>query len=574
MFNRALSVGKHGRPKNIKIKLNPNHIEEILIQPKDELTEILTLIATKYQTIAPNPDKYVLFVMGHPENLVPWTTLTKNLIKEQCELEIKPEWYPSKNTPNNVTLDQLQKTGKLDISDKVFGGKLPEHYYIEENVNQKRFRNIPPILRKLYDYILKDRSLRYIGIFRLVANASHVQQLIETFNELQRTNKKFDEIVFENTLDPNIVVALLKEYFKQLDVPLLHPKERFMEIGRIEKVEKRIEEFTDALNKLNHVIYKKVFKELIEVLAEFIYHHNLNKTNPKLLSLALGPFILQQEKEQMIGSTFPNGQIYINLIGMCLEHYEKIFTEETQSNGNGGSTAGGGGKLGQLLDRLRIQQQQQLQQQNTDSNTNSNNNNEDISSVQDRWREYVESWKEKYKQEKEIRDQVKHELDEKSKEWSKERKELEEEMAKLKLAISSSEISEDDQLIGLEDERKQLMRDIERERERYKLEKESHESRMRKIKRRQLLILKKLGIELGDESNAKLTPEYFKLIRKQQEGGEINNDIKIDDQEEQIYGAAVTTAMASSSSNVEDKKARTTVGGNKIQVDSRFKKKK
>ena len=54
---RALSLSKHGKPRTIKFKINSVQVEEVLINPKDDLSELLNVIASRYQTIAPSTGK-------------------------------------------------------------------------------------------------------------------------------------------------------------------------------------------------------------------------------------------------------------------------------------------------------------------------------------------------------------------------------------------------------------------------------------------------------------------------------------------------------------------------------------
>ena len=518
--------------------------------------------------------------MDHPELRVPWATLSKNLLKEQLSLEMKPEWRPTKNIPQTATIKA--RTEKSDISDRVFGGKLQQHYYMEDDNNGRRYLRLPPILQHIFGFLTSDRSLRSVGLFRVLASTEQTTALIDQFNERQKTMQKFDDIVFDNTTDPNVVGNLLKEYLRRLETPLLHPVESFMEIAKIENLETRMHEFMKAFKKLDHNIFRRVFRELIEVMNEFLYHSHLNKLNSRVLSLTLGPFILQQQKEQTINAKNPNAQLYYNLFGMCMENFDKLFMEGYDfTKLEGGAVEDNdkksGNTLGAFLEKIKekgasasssnfLNGDKKEEEGSNTSNASSSNTTEskppaagsgdDYQDIQDRWREYVESWKQKYKLEKDEHDKLKAILEEITKDWLKDKRQLEDEMQKLKMQISSSEISEDDELLQLEEEKKKALREIERERERYKLEKESHDDRMKKVKRRQLLALKKMGIETTDEAASKLSPEFFKL--KRQQGGATG--VTAEEEEDAIK----------SSSSVP----RTTVGGSKIQVNDRFKKKK
>lgn len=541
--------------------------------------------------------------MGHPELLVPWQTITKNLLKEQLLLEMKPFWYPKKNSSSNASSsskNQIKKvrTDKSDVTDRVFGGRLEQHYYLEDDTNPKRFLKLPPILYKIFDFLTSDRAVRSVGLFRMLAPSSQTLQLIEQFNAKQKAGDNFNSIVFDNTTDPNVVANLLKEYLRNLQIPLLHPVTSFMEISQIQDTDKRLVEFMKAFKKLDHNIYRRVFRELIEVLNEFIYHSHLNKLNSRVLSLCIGPYLFQQQKDQSIQSRSTNSQFYYNIIGMCMEHFDKLFTEgydyNTLEGGFSDDAAGdkrSGNTLAAFLEKMKdkggvssaansflsdvtgkkIENSEQDPSNSSAVVSNSNvpgtnsTPGDDMSDVQDKWREYVESWKLKYKNEKEEHEKAQAKLDELKKDWAKEKKQLEDEMQQLKMQLSSSDITEDDEIIQLEEERKKLIREIERERERYKLEKDSHDERMKKIKRRQLLALKKMGIEptMDDATNNKLSPEFFKL-RRQGVAAVTSSDQQQQQQEDDL--GSVSSTLSSSAT-------RTTVGS-KIQVNDRFKKKK
>ncbi|EFC50797.1 rho GTPase activating protein [Naegleria gruberi] len=603
------------KPKTIKLKINEQQIEEVTLNPKDDLSEMLGKIASQNQTIAPSTDEHVIFVMGNPSLLVPWATLCKNLLKEQLNLEMKPYWIPNKSK-FNAMLKPKVRTEKSDVTDRVFGGRLEQHYYLDDDNNTKRYLKLPPIIFKLFEFLTSDRAVRSVGLFRILGSVGQTQQLVQQFNAKQKANENFNSIVFDNTTDPNIVANLLKEYLKELQLPLLHPTSTFLEIARLSDANKRQEEFMKAFKNLEHNIYRRVFRELIEVLNEFLHYSHLNKLNSRVLSLSIGPYLFQQHKDQSITAKSTNAELYYNIIGMCMENFEQIFLQGYDFNAlEGGFTADdsqekrSGNTLASFLEKMRdkggastasnsflnntVADLAGVERKEVDTNsatssssstvaTTSSEHNvkDDATDIQDRWREYVESWKQKYKQEKEEYDKAQQELEEIVKAWQQEKKELEEEMQKLKLSISSSDITEDDEIKQLDDEKRKLLKDIDRERDRFKFERESHDEKMKKIKRRQLLALKKMGIESLDETNTKLSPEFFKLKRQQEnrkqtargidtsptpnEQSNDNSQSTVDPliEEEENIGSASSLA------------GRTTVGGGKIQVNDRFKKKK
>lgn len=47
------------KPKTIKLKINEQQIEEVTLNPKDDLSEMLGKIASQNQTIAPSTGKYI-----------------------------------------------------------------------------------------------------------------------------------------------------------------------------------------------------------------------------------------------------------------------------------------------------------------------------------------------------------------------------------------------------------------------------------------------------------------------------------------------------------------------------------
>ncbi|EFC43211.1 rho GTPase activating protein [Naegleria gruberi] len=489
----------------------------------------------------------------------------------------------------------------------LFGGLLENHFPAHSSIAME---SIPPVLEKMLSYLKQERVQRTTGIFRLTGSTMEKERYIQLLNEAQGKNGDLTPVVFPNSIDPNIVCNLMLEYFKSLDRGLFEPFQKFVEISEQTSENERVNMIRREIEDMNPIC-KNVIRDLFYYFVQVLLYKEENRLSVKSLSVVFGPVFLRgkvkEDEEVAIQVTDANKKgtisatklittrqlsqkmvdFYCKTVGAIIDNYSSIFENEMEhkihhkkkkdkSNNNMMGT--------KTLDAF-IQKLQDHKQQQNPSSSSSNialkrpgdssnsifsprepkkpttKNEEEWEGIQKSWMQFVESWKKKYQDEK-----IAHEQTVETIKSTKDEIEFERSQIKGQLANLKEQLDEKKKYIAQKRQEWELQREqialnwenekVELEKEKAKRTKEVEESR----------------------DQFKKTLEYYSITNFQ-------IDVVMGDEDDDAVSrmaanSAPPGTRASTEENPEtgdtpssNRNTSRSVIGQKIAVDSRFKKK-
>ncbi|EGV62460.1 hypothetical protein CANTEDRAFT_126477 [Yamadazyma tenuis ATCC 10573] len=183
----------------------------------------------------------------------------------------------------------LDKMG-LDeqVNKSIFGRELVQAYEISHH--NFLGREVPSIIYRCIEFLLKTGAVYEEGIFRLSGSASTIRQLKEAFN------KKFDLDLFENELKPDMhtVSGLLKTYLRELPSPIVSDKgysdlrNIVMNNGNTAATSLKFKDYFNNLNNLDRVYYDTSYI-VLKFLKEIINNKDSNKMNLRNVCIVFVP---------------------------------------------------------------------------------------------------------------------------------------------------------------------------------------------------------------------------------------------------------------------------------------------
>ncbi|KAG2373092.1 hypothetical protein C9374_012824 [Naegleria lovaniensis] len=514
------------------------------------------------------------------------------------------------------TLDPATARGmsimKISTSSPVlFGGLLENHF---PNGTSISVGSIPPVLEKMLSYLKQDRIQRTPGIFRLTGSLAEKERFIQMLNEAQSKGGDLSPVVFPNSIDPNIVCNLLVEYFNKLDRALFEPFHRFVEINEMTSDSERVTALKKVIDEM-HPIYRNVIRDFFYFLVQILLYKEENRLSVKSLSVVLGPALLRgklkdddeatkildnnnnSKKNAPVNATtlISTRQLsqkmvdfYVHTVGQVIESYHSVFDEDELADlhklHHKKPKKADPSNPNKTLDAF-IQKLQEHKQRAGSTMTNvkrhgesttfsasdgfsgstprepkkpTTKNDEEWENIQKSWMQFVESWKKKYSDEKQAHEDTAEAVKITKQEIEFEKKQMKEELNKMRDQLdekkrfilqkrSEWELQKEQLQLNWENEK------IDLEKEKSLRSKEIQESREQFKQTLEYYNVKNFQIDsiMGDEED----DEISKTATKGEHSGDATSES--------------TTSPATNRSGA----SRSVIGGQKISVDSRFKKK-
>ncbi|KAJ1540644.1 Rho GTPase-activating protein 15, partial [Nowakowskiella sp. JEL0078] len=168
---------------------------------------------------------------------------------------------------------------KLDL---VFGGDL-------DATIKRENRDIPMIVELCVTEV-ENRGLLSQGIYRLSGNASTIQKLRACCNQQLNHISKEESFNLAEELDINVIAALLKLYFRELQNPLIpfEHYDAFITTARIEERDARLQSLKDQVHELPVSNYR-VLKVALSSETNKMEHSNL--------AIVFGPSLIRTPEE-------------------------------------------------------------------------------------------------------------------------------------------------------------------------------------------------------------------------------------------------------------------------------------
>lgn len=183
----------------------------------------------------------------------------------------------------------LDKMGLDDTSTKsIFGRELSKVYEISHH--EFLGKQIPSIIYRCVEFLLKTGAIFEEGIFRLSGSASMIRQLKDSYN------KNFDIDLFACDLKPDIhtVAGLFKTYLRELPQPIITEKlmndlrHIIMNRGGNSNNSATALILKEYIKRLDKIHYDTTFI-IIKFLKEIINNCNVNKMNLRNVCIVFVP---------------------------------------------------------------------------------------------------------------------------------------------------------------------------------------------------------------------------------------------------------------------------------------------
>ncbi|KAF0981455.1 hypothetical protein FDP41_012112 [Naegleria fowleri] len=588
-------------------------VDEITLSPKKKEGTSSSTVSTTTTTTTENNSSLV----------VPSPIQTSTTEKPKVGLHLLLNKLANKETTNTApsTLDPATARGmsimRISTSSPIlFGGLLENHF---PNGTSISVSSIPPILEKMLSYLKQDRIQRTPGIFRLTGSAVEKERFIQMLNEAQSKGGDLTPVVFPNSIDPNVVCNLLVEYFNKLDRALFEPFHRFVEINEMTNDAERVAALKKVIDEM-HPIYRNVIRDFFYFLVQILLYKEENRLSVKSLSVVLGPALLRGKlkdddeaaKAVDINNSKKNAPVnatilistrqlsqkmvefYIHTVGQVIESYNSIFDEEELTDlhklhhkkpkkSDSSSSSNTNKTLDAFIQKLQEHKQRagnsmsavKRHGESTTSTTDilsstprepkkpTTKNDEEWENIQKSWMQFVESWKKKYSDEQKAHEETAENIKITKQEIEFERKQMKEELNKMRDQLDEKKRFIQQKRSEWELQKEQIQLNWENEKVDLEKEKTLRSKEIQEIREQFKQTLEYYNIKdfqidsiMGDEDDDAVTRAVINAQAENTSG------------DSSATGETLTTSPATT-----NRSASRSVIGQKISVDSRFKKK-
>lgn len=185
----------------------------------------------------------------------------------------------------------------------IFGGNM-------ESLNVFSGKTVPEFVQKAVQHVEK-YGLESQGIYRLSGNASTVQQFRTKLNQGNDTE------LYVEFMDVNVIAALLKLFFREIQIPCIPFKFYFqyIEAMKIEDYDSRLIEIKNLVQKLPKVHYDTL-EYLMRHLGKVAAKSDINKMEPSNLAIVFGPSLLRAEEKGEVDMQ----SAYANMMNMSFQN--------------------------------------------------------------------------------------------------------------------------------------------------------------------------------------------------------------------------------------------------------------
>jgi hypothetical protein len=220
---------------------------------------------------------------------------------------------PSKQTVKTRLNNFFKRVGDLKIDktkekllppeEIIFGGNL-------ENLAKASGKNVPEFVRKCIEHV-QQYGLDSQGIYRLSGNAATVQKF------RTQLNHNNDSDLYVDSTDVNVIAALLKLFFREIQVPVIPftMYNQFIEVMKIEDYNTRlcdIKTLVQQLPKIHYDVLERLMRHLVIVAS----HSEVNKMEPSNLAIVFGPSLIRQPETNVADMQ----AAYANMMNMSFQN--------------------------------------------------------------------------------------------------------------------------------------------------------------------------------------------------------------------------------------------------------------
>ncbi|TPX45552.1 hypothetical protein SeMB42_g03955 [Synchytrium endobioticum] len=217
---------------------------------------------------------------------------------------------------NKNASEELKKSKTNLVEDLIFGGLLDKQV-------EKEGRDVPSVVEQCIHEVER-RGLQSQGIYRLSGNAATVQKLRNMFN-----SQEF--VRFEDESDINVVAAVLKLYFRELQNPLVPFEfyDDFIEASKISDYNERLMSIKALLHSMPKCNFD-TFECLIRHMQKVASNGEINKMEPANLAIVFGPTLIRAPEEgQTALMNMMNMSFHNQIIETILVQADWMFTADS-----------------------------------------------------------------------------------------------------------------------------------------------------------------------------------------------------------------------------------------------------
>lgn len=225
----------------------------------------------------------------------------------KCDMSEEIDEWVNTLKPLCLCNKPVQRNKKL-----IFGGSLQDAL--------KPDQDIPDIITKTVEYV-KEKALDVEGIFRLSGGAVKIESYVAIFN-------KGGDVDLNQEEDPHTVAGLLKQYLRDMAIPLIPYEfyDTFISAQMTQDKSERYKLLKIAIGLIPEQ-NKKVLKYLFEFIAIVDSHSAQNKMAIHNLGTVFGPNLLKLKDGDPLAMV--QDTPYINgLVQSFVEGYDIIFSED------------------------------------------------------------------------------------------------------------------------------------------------------------------------------------------------------------------------------------------------------
>eukprot|EP01125_Pyxidicula_operculata_P016039 TRINITY_DN5488_c0_g2_i1.p1 TRINITY_DN5488_c0_g2~~TRINITY_DN5488_c0_g2_i1.p1 ORF type:complete len:1223 (-),score=325.92 TRINITY_DN5488_c0_g2_i1:449-4117(-) len=189
-----------------------------------------------------------------------------------------------------------------------------------------------PIIVKSSVIYLEKHGIDVVGIFRVEPDNAELTRWKQLIN-YEDKEIDFELFMFKT---PHLVSALLKAFFRELPVPILHPFESFSALIPDEQIrspsKKQIHACRELIEKLPNCFYR-CLKYLIGFLRRIADNHTVNLMTTSNISSIFGPNLMWRKLESSMNTLIYLQDVKIAnaMVMLLIENFETIFMNQKGS---------------------------------------------------------------------------------------------------------------------------------------------------------------------------------------------------------------------------------------------------
>ncbi|TPX36326.1 hypothetical protein SmJEL517_g01634 [Synchytrium microbalum] len=221
---------------------------------------------------------------------------------------------------NRTGSEDLKKSKTSLVEDLVFGGSLSQQVAKDNSP-------YPSVVEACIQEVER-RGLQSQGIYRLSGNASTIQKIRIMFNSQEAVR-------FEDEPDINVVAAVLKLYFRELQNPLVPFEfyEEFIEAAKISDYNERLMQIKALIHSLPKCNFE-TFQYLIQHLQKVAAEGEINKMEPPNLAIVFGPTLIRAPEDgQTAMMNMMNMSFHNQIVETILVQADWMFTADSDDEG-------------------------------------------------------------------------------------------------------------------------------------------------------------------------------------------------------------------------------------------------